>query len=280
MVSQISQKKLANKAFKKALTDVDFYGKVVNMTGDLVMAFLGLAEHGFYFDMKLDFGQEDVPDGVIIENGVLVRWPNEAIPENGHVTIPNSVTCIGDEAFTFCHSLTSITIPNSVTSIREKAFSGCICLRSIIIPNSVTSIGERAFEGCIRLKSIIIPNSVTSIENETFWNCTSLKSVTIPNSVTSIGNSAFEKCNSLTSIIIPNSVTSIGEGAFVDCNSLTSIVCKALVPPIFSGDHSGNDQHRIDLGYYKKLIVPIGTKHLYEQAEGWKKCSPIVEEDL
>ena len=148
---------------------------------------------------------------VIIENGVLVRWPNEAIPENGHVTIPNSVTCIGDEAFTFCHSLTSITIPNSVTSIREKAFSGCICLRSIIIPNSVTSIGE---------------------------------------------------------------------GAFVDCNSLTSIVCKALVPPIFSGDHSGNDQHRIDLGYYKKLIVPIGTKHLYEQAEGWKKCSPIVEEDL
>ena len=277
---KLAKKKLANKAFKKALTDVDFYGKVVNMTGDLVMAFLGFAEHGFYFDMKLDFGQEDVPDGVIIENGVLVRWPNEAIPENGHVTIPNSVTCIGDEAFTFCHSLTSITIPNSVTSIREKVFSGCICLRSIIIPNSVTSIGERAFEGCIRLKSIIIPNSVTSIENETFWNCTSLKSVTIPNSVTSIGNSAFEKCNSLTSIIIPNSVTSIGEGAFVDCNSLTSIVCKALVPPIFSGDHRGNEQHRIDLGYYKKLIVPIGTKHLYEQAEGWKKCSPIVEEDL
>ena len=124
-----------------------------------------------------------------------------------------------------------------------------------------------------------IPNSATRINSYAFYDCTRLKSITIPNSVTSIGERAFEGCTSLKSIIIPNSVKEIGDFAFGNCLSLTSVVCKALVPPIF--DHSDHIHvGYIDLGYYKKLIVPIGTKHLYEQAEGWKKCSPIVEEDL
>ena len=225
-------KSLANEAFKKAITDVNYYVKLGKLTGDLLLAFLGLFEHGFYYDMKLDFGQEDVPNGVIIENGVLVKWPDEAIPENGHVTIPNSVTSIGEYAFWNCTSLKSITIPNSVTYIGEYAFDGCKVLTNITIPNSVKEIGAFAFVECI----------------------------------------------SLTSITIPNSVTTIGHGVFDDCGGLTSVVCKALVPP-------GNEKDHIyvgylDLGYYKKLIIPIGTKHLYEQAEGWKKCSPIVEEDL
>ena len=296
-------KSLANKAFKKAITNVNFYEKVVKLTGDLVMGYFGLAEHGFYYDMKLDFGQEDVPNGVIIENGVLVKWPDEAIPENGHVTIPNSVIYIGDRAFGDCTRLRSIIIPNSVTRIGHKAFAGCTRLRSIIIPNSVTWIGDWAFSHCTGLTSITIPNSVTRIgyyafaycealTNITipnsitgigpgfFWGCTGLTSITIPNSVTYINGDAFFRCISLTSITIPNSVTSIGYGVFYNCDGLTSIVCKALVPPILTVDHDGNEQHRIDFGYYKKLIVPIGTKHLYEQAKGWKECSPIVEEDL
>jgi hypothetical protein len=70
--------------------------------------------------------------------------------------------------------LTSITIPNSVTSIGNMAFADCTGLTSITIPNSVTSIGARAFEGCTGLTSITIPNSVTSIGSSAFRGCTNL----------------------------------------------------------------------------------------------------------
>jgi energy-converting hydrogenase Eha subunit A len=209
------------------------------------------------------------------------------------ITIPNSVTSIGDVAFGGCINLTSVDIPNSVTSIGDVAFGGCINLTSINIPNSVTSIGDYAFGGCINLTSINIPNSVTSIGNNTFDSCSGLTSITIPNSVTSIGDSAFRDCigltsitipNSvtsigirafshcsvLTSITIPNSVTSIGNFAFRDCSGLTSATIKALTPPtvgprIFSGDT--NLIH---------IYVPEASVNVYKAAEGWSEYASII----
>ena len=88
--------------------------------------------------------------------------------------IPNSVTKIGDYAFSGCKSLQSVTIPNSVTSIGYEAFSSCKSLQSITIPNSVKSIGNRAFYMCESLQSITIPNSLTNIGEYAFWICTHL----------------------------------------------------------------------------------------------------------
>ena len=143
------------------------------------------------------------------------------------LVIPNSVTSIGNYAFSGCSGLISITIPNSVTSIGEYAFSGCSGLTSITIPNSVTSIREYAFKYCSSLTSVTIPNSVMSIGRSAFWGCSGLNSVTIPNSVTSIGDYAFRGCSGLTSVTIPNSVTSIGDYAFEACSGLTSVVWNA-----------------------------------------------------
>ena len=148
------------------------------------------------------------------------------------VTIPNSVTSIGQGAFSGCTGLTSITIGNSVTSIGEAAFYNCTGLTSITIPNSVTSIGEYAFGYCSGLISIDIPNSVTSIADYAFEYCTELTSITIGNSVTSIGEAAFYNCTELTSIDIPNSVTSIGYAAFYNCTGLTSITIPNSVTSI------------------------------------------------
>ena len=143
------------------------------------------------------------------------------------ITIPNSITSIGNYAFSGCSGLTSITIPNSITSIGDGAFSGCCGLTSITIPNSVTSIGDCAFRGCSSLTSVTIPNNVTSIGDRAFSSCRGLTSVTIPNSVTSIGSYAFYGCRGLTSVTIPNSVTSIGYEAFDGCSGLTSVVWNA-----------------------------------------------------
>ena len=139
---------------------------------------------------------------------------------NGNVTIPDSVTSIGDYAFYNCSGLTSVTIPDSVTSIGYSAFSGCRGLTSVTIPDSVTSIGDWAFGHCSGLTSVTIGNGVTSIGSDVFCSCSGLTSVTIPDSVTSIGSYAFEYCHGLTSVTIPDSVTSIGYGAFYGCNHL------------------------------------------------------------
>ena len=137
-------------------------------------------------------------------------------------TIPNSVTTIGEGAFSHCDSLTSINIPNSVTTIGGYAFCCCDSLTNINIPNNVTTIGEGTFCHCHSLTSINIPNGVTTIEKWVFLNCDSLTSINIPNSVTTIGDSVFEGCHSLTNINIPNGVTTIENGAFYRCLNLPS----------------------------------------------------------
>ena len=155
----------------------------------------------------------------------------------GELTIPDSVTSIGDSVFSGCEGLTSVTIPDSVTSIGNSAFSRCTGLTSIyytgdvagwcgisglgnlmsssrilyiggnkvegdlVIPDGVTSIGSYAFEGCTGLTSITIPNSVTSIGSNVFYNCTGLKTVNWnATACTSAGSSnypIFKGCSNL-----------------------------------------------------------------------------------
>ena len=177
------------------------------------------------------------------------------------IKFDGEVTTIGNQAFDWCNSLTSVTIPDSVTTIGERAFARCNSLQEFngkfvsedgrcfiidgtlnsfapaglteyTIPNSVTTIGDSAFWGCNSLTSVTIPDSVTSIGNSAFYFCDSLTSVAIGNSVTSIGDYAFYYCSSLTSVTIPDSVTEIGVSVFEVCSSLTSVTIPNSVTTI------------------------------------------------
>ena len=111
-------------------------------------------------------------------NAIIETATNTLICGCQNTTILNSVTSIGDHAFSGRSGLTSITIPNSVTYIGDGAFEYCIGLTSISIPNGVTSIGMYAFSECTSLTSIIIPGSITVIVPGAFSDCTGLLSIT------------------------------------------------------------------------------------------------------
>ncbi|MDR1848033.1 MAG: leucine-rich repeat protein [Bacteroidales bacterium] len=183
----------------------------------------------------------------------------------GTLTIPNSVTSIGDYAFAGCGGLTgTLTIPNSITSIGVAAFQNCGFTGTLTIPNSVTSIGDYAFAGCGGFTgTLTIPNSITSIEIETFRNCIGLTSVIIPNSVTSIGVAAFSGCSGLTSVTIGNSVTSIGNYAFFDCSGFTEITSLAVTPPTLDSDCFFFVPTAIP------VHVPCESEAAYQSASGW-----------
>jgi hypothetical protein len=142
------------------------------------------------------------------------------------ITIPNSVTHIGDFAFSSCDHLQSIVIPNSVTGIGCYAFSECKNLSQVTLPNSIKIISENTFDGCSSLTKIVLPDSINVIDDYAFYNCPNLSSVIIPNSVNKIGSYAFKGCTSLTSIVIPDSVRMIKKGAFSDCPNLWNIRIK------------------------------------------------------
>ncbi len=118
---------------------------------------------------------ERTDDGLCIKDNCVIKY----FGNGSSVTIGNSVTSIGNQAFFECSGLASVIIGNSVTSIGNYAFYGCSGLTSMTIPNAVTSIGNWAFDRCSGLSSVAIGNSVTSIGDGAFYECLSLTSVKV-----------------------------------------------------------------------------------------------------
>ncbi len=115
---------------------------------------------------------------------------NEYIVE---VDIRPGTTCIAGKAFFNCRSLCYVTIPNTVTRIGEFAFGDCYYITSVAISNSVTTIGKGAFSNCLSLTSVTIPNSVTSIGEAAFWYNKELKRVfCLSETAPTIGTNAFK----------------------------------------------------------------------------------------
>ena len=177
------------------------------------------------------------------------------------VTIPQSVTSIGQHAFYACFSLDSLIIEDAATSIGANAFNGCSALTTLSLGEKITTIGDYAFEDCSNLKNVTIPQSVTSIGQQAFYPtdlhtltikgpiksmgygafmcCTNLTSLSLDDGIQTIGDGAFAYCSALTNVTIPQSVTSIGFGAFSGCTSLTTLSLGKNITTIGKGAFAG-----------------------------------------
>ena len=225
----------------------------------------------------------------------------------GNYRVLDSTIVICDNAFWFCENLQEITLPSSVTSIGDDAFCGwnlqeinvaesskfyrdidgvlytkdlkaIICYpagkkdEKFVIPSSVTSIGDGTFYQCKNLREIILPSSVTSIGNEVFWECVNLEEITLPSGVTNIGDDVFWVCRSLETIILPSSVTSIGRRAFTDCSNLREIniaesnkVYRAIDGVLYTKDLKTIIRYPVGKED-KKFVIPSGITSIGDEA--------------
>ncbi len=160
-----------------------------------------------------------------------------------------------------------------VTRIGDNAFREGRGMNSVTIPNTVTSIGKYAFYACVAIKGgIAIPESVTVIEEYAFSN-SGITELNIPNSVTTVGGYIIQYANT-TTLTIGKNVTSIEQYAFLS-SKLTEIH-SLIKNPTEIADETFND----DIYSTATLYVPVGTKELYQNTNGWKKFAKIVEDEF
>ena len=161
------------------------------------------------------------------------------------LTLPESVTELGDGTFGRCPALTDWEIPAHIKKLNGNPFylSNIITPRineatrleyvgdmafsemrglSFVDISSATFVGKNVFQNCADLKQVILPDHMTSISEYMFDGCSQLESIDLPPNVTSIEYRAFQGCSSLQNIDLSNVETISGE-AFRDCMSLSNI---------------------------------------------------------
>ena len=222
-------------------------------------------------------------DGVLYskDKKTLIAYPEG---KGSSYNIPNGVTSIGDDAFSYQDGLTSVNIPSSVTSIGSSAFNNCKGLTSVTIPGSVTSIGSTAFNGCSGLTSVTIPSSVTSIGSGAFDSCNGLKSINVdPKNVSYISENgvlfSYDKTTLMkypagkanASYVIPDSVKSIYSDAFANCSGLTSVTIPSSIKAIYF-DSFDKCINLSDV-YYNGTKKQWGDVYLYDE---YMLCYPTI----
>ena len=213
------------------------------------------------------------PNGLVYAGPVAYKYRGK-IPSGANIVIREGTKGISTACFIGCTGLTNITIPNSVTNIGSDAFNNTTWLDNQ--PDGLVYAGLVAYQYKGTMPSgsnIVIREGTKSISAYCFESCSGLKNITIPNSVTSIGEWAFSDCEELTGITIGSSLNSIGEGAFYGCTSLTRVNISDIKAwgNIKFDDYESNPlyyAHRLFLNNneIKNLVIPNTVKSIGDGA--------------
>ena len=151
------------------------------------------------------------------------------------VVLPENVTEIGHQAFSYCYFLNNINLPEGLTTIGSNAFTWCSALSALELPQTLTTIGSNAF-GNIGITTLVLPDSVVDargalsemtnlkhlVVGEGIQDLSvlgidppdSLETVVLPEGMTKIPAYAFSSAPKLYTVTLPDTLTTIGSGAF------------------------------------------------------------------
>ena len=232
----------------------EYFEKLEVIKGELLINTQNKNEVKVAQRLGIEVNPYDIRDGVLLSsNGNLLLMDENT----GSLTIPDSVTAIGEGAFANLEGLRTIIIPSTVKRIEKNAFRNNTTLETVIMQekvnedgtiegveyigigafgscgnlkniqfaqNALKEIRDEAFMGCNSIEEIEIPENVTTIAAYIFSSCRNLKEIKLPETLISINSQAFGYCISLESITIPENVTNIGLEAFGGCVKLENIV--------------------------------------------------------
>ena len=207
-----------------------------------------------------------------VENRALVNRQEQTLicvldhEDTGTYTVAQGIRRIANCAFD-CASFSSIILPDGVTSVWDQAFSFCVNLTEFTFPEGVTDIGTQAFLGCEKLESVTLPDSLTRIGSGVFAHTPALTTVRIspdhpayemdgsllvdkrdqeivsalnstpavyeiPEGIRTIGDMAFQGIDELAELTVPEGVTKIRWSAFSGCDRLREITLPASLEDI------------------------------------------------
>ncbi len=211
------------------------------------------------------------------------------------LTLPDTITTIGKDAFSGNVALRNVYIPDSVKTIDYAAFENCTNLKSVSIPESVRTIGSSAFSGCVSLYNISIPRKVEQLGSGVFAGCKSLSTVPIssenpnficqdgviysgdgkcliqylagrpsttyvmPDSIEKIEEYSFWGASDLTGISISSKVKEIPEYAFSNCPGLSSVIIPTSVTKLMAYSFA-------DCANLRSIVIPTSVGYIDELA--------------
>ncbi len=197
--------------------------------------------------------------------------------KGNEVVLPAGVVEIARQAFSNCHTITSLVANSELRTIGYQAFYKCTALEKVVLQYGVERIATQSFMECYSLAEINLPDSIFEIDSHAFCSCDSLTEIILPASLTHVREEAFYSCDSLMSVTLPKDLQKIDDYAFSYCEKLTTVYNNSdlvLIPG--SGDY-GNvafNAYRIidrdgNVTYLKKLEDGTGEETYLETDDGF-----------
>ena len=167
-----------------------------------------------------------LPEGFTTLNGYTFYGSSTAPSVLTEISLPSTLTKMGQNEFQLCTELEKLVIPEGITDIPMNFALEATSLKTLVLPKSLKSIGQTAFKLADLSDGVVIPEGCTTINNHAFKE-SGITSVTIPSTIETIGTYIFQQCNSLVTVHCKS--RTLGSYMFYDCDNLQYVTLENTV---------------------------------------------------